>query len=70
MIYLYIYILQQVLGENDDDAIFEELARKQGKSRFETPVSTETMCRRISVPFASTKKTPVSNINVETLEGR
>lgn len=60
---------RKVLGENDDDAIFEELARKQGKSRFETPVSTETMCRRISVPFASTKKTPVSNINVETLEG-
>ena len=63
--------IQKVLGGNiDDDAIFEELARKQGKSRFETPVNTETMCSRITVPFASSKKTPVSNINVEMLEGR
>ncbi|XP_045167447.2 mis18-binding protein 1-like isoform X2 [Mercenaria mercenaria] len=58
-----------VLGGDDDDAIFEELARKQGKTRFETPVATETMCSRITVPFASTKKTPVSNLTVEMQDG-
>ena len=52
----------------DDDAIFEELARKQGKSRFETPAGEAIVPRTGRLKMASARKTPAWNCNENVLE--
>ncbi|WAR19306.1 M18BP-like protein [Mya arenaria] len=50
------------LDDEDDEAIYEELARKQGKSRFETPKGDFSV-GYIKPMAASSKKTPLSRVD-------
>ena len=66
-----LYMLQRaVLDDIDDNALFEELAKKQGKSRFETPAAADVRSRTgRSVPLASARKTPAYYSKEEELLG-
>ncbi|KAL4238268.1 hypothetical protein ACF0H5_002980 [Mactra antiquata] len=62
--------VQKLSDLDDDDTLFEKLAKKQGKSRFETPVTSGMLKSRVTAPFASTKKTPKSSIPIEEMEDK
>lgn len=53
--------------EDDTGAVFEELARQQGKNRFETPKGPGNVVCWVKPPAASTKKTPASNVGDEVM---
>jgi len=53
-----------LLGLDDnDDGIYEELARKQGKNRFETPKGDTMSCSFAAPTPATAKKTPHSRVD-------
>ena len=59
-----------IIDDVDDDELFEELAKKQGKSRFETPAGGMEMRSRTgrTLKLASARKTPAC-YNKEDLLG-
>ena len=66
---LNMYFQRAVLDDMDDNAIFEELAKKQGK-RFETPVGEDITTNRRRVKLASARKTPACYYKEDILESR
>ena len=65
---MFCFVQIPLLVDDDDDDMFAELARNQGKSRYETPRGPIRGTRWVPPTAASSKKTPVSNIDDSMFE--